>query len=135
MIYFVNQDPHYQNPDHDLNHLNPPLTRVSLRANHLRGSIILGNYGVSEDMSVGKVSRNLRSTLLFQYLTQLDVSENDIEVLDLSALDKLETLQCSRNRLKELTLNGRVLRSLIAGNNGKSCVETDLINSNDLIQF
>ena len=29
------------------NYLNPPLTKVSLRANQLRGSIILGNYGVS----------------------------------------------------------------------------------------
>lgn len=54
-----------------------------------------------------------------QYLTQLDVSENDIEILDLSALDQLESLQCSRNKIKEITLNGRVLRSLIAGNNGK----------------
>lgn len=31
---------------YDQNHLNPPLTKVSLRANQLRGSIILGNYGV-----------------------------------------------------------------------------------------
>lgn len=94
-----------------------------MRANHLRGSIILGNYGVSvEDiMSVCCKIETYGLPLLFQYLTQLDVSENDIEVLDLSALDKLETLQCSRNRLKELTLNGRVLRSLIAGNNGKTC--------------
>lgn len=53
-----------------------------------------------------------------QYLTQLDVSENDIEILDLSALDQLETLQCARNKIKEINLNGRVLRSLIAGFNG-----------------
>ncbi|KAE8743579.1 hypothetical protein FOCC_FOCC010826 [Frankliniella occidentalis] len=50
-------------------------------------------------------------------LTQLDVSENAIEVLDLSALSKLQTLQCSRNSLRELTVNGRHLTSLIAGNN------------------
>lgn len=47
------------------------------------------------------------------------MSENDIEILDLSALDQLESLQCSRNKVREITLNGRVLRSLIAGNNGK----------------
>lgn len=52
-------------------------------------------------------------------MTQLDVSENDIEILDLSALDQLETLQCARNKIKEINLNGRVLRSLIAGFNGK----------------
>ncbi|XP_058825668.1 protein phosphatase PHLPP-like protein [Topomyia yanbarensis] len=72
------------------------LTKVNLRGNHLKGSIILGNYGL---------------------LTQLDVSENSIETMDLSALDKLETIQCFRNNLKELTLNGRHLHSLIAGNN------------------
>lgn len=80
------------------NDLNPPLTKVNLRSNQLKGSIILGNYG---------------------FLTQLDVSENSIEILDLSALDKLETLQCSRNKLSELTVNGRILTSLIAGNNSK----------------
>ncbi|PSN56260.1 Protein phosphatase PHLPP-like protein [Blattella germanica] len=50
-------------------------------------------------------------------LTQLDVSENSIESLDLSALTKLETLQCSRNKLIELSLCGKTLTSLIAGNN------------------
>ncbi|XP_058452198.1 protein phosphatase PHLPP-like protein [Malaya genurostris] len=74
----------------------PALTKVNLRGNQLKGSIILGNYGL---------------------LTQLDVSENSIENMDLSALDKLETIQCCRNNLKELTLNGRHLHSLIVGNN------------------
>ncbi|GAB0089409.1 Protein phosphatase PHLPP-like protein [Sergentomyia squamirostris] len=78
------------------NDLNPPLTKVNLRANHLKGSIILGNYG---------------------YLTQLDLSENSIEFLDLSALDQLESVQCCRNNLTELTVNGRVLTSLIADKN------------------
>ncbi|XP_055680740.1 protein phosphatase PHLPP-like protein [Lutzomyia longipalpis] len=87
---------HYGEEKGAKNDLNPPLTKVNLRANQLKGSIILGNYG---------------------YLTQLDVSENSIEILDLSALDKLESLQCSRNNLTELTVNGRVLTSLIAGNN------------------
>uniref|UniRef100_A0A336KQA3 CSON012944 protein n=1 Tax=Culicoides sonorensis TaxID=179676 RepID=A0A336KQA3_CULSO len=75
---------------------NPPLTKINLRANHLKGNIILGNYG---------------------FLTQLNVSENSIQTLDLSALDRLESLQCCRNNLEELTLNGRALNSLIAGNN------------------
>ncbi|XP_063217315.1 protein phosphatase PHLPP-like protein [Bacillus rossius redtenbacheri] len=73
-----------------------PLGRVNLRGNLLKGNIILGNYG---------------------NLTQLDVSENSIEMLDLSALGRLETVQCSRNCLRELTLCGRALVSLIAGNN------------------
>ncbi|XP_075214824.1 PH domain leucine-rich repeat protein phosphatase isoform X2 [Lycorma delicatula] len=76
--------------------LGEELRSVNLRANLLKGSIILGNYG---------------------NLTHLDVSENTIESLDLSALDKLENVQCSKNQLQELSLNGSSLISLIAGNN------------------
>ncbi|KAL1124719.1 hypothetical protein AAG570_001342 [Ranatra chinensis] len=72
------------------------LKTVNLRANLLKGNIILGNYG---------------------NLTQLDVSENSIESLDLTALDKLQNVQCSRNKLQDLSLNGSSLTSLIAGNN------------------
>jgi PH domain/leucine-rich repeat-containing protein phosphatase len=50
---------------------------------------------------------------------QLDVSENNIETLDLSALNKLESVQCSRNQMVELKLNGKALTSLIAGNNSE----------------
>nr|CAD7197094.1 unnamed protein product [Timema douglasi] len=59
--------------------------------------------------------------LLFepQNLTQLDVSENSIETLDLTALGKLESVQCSKNKLVELSLNGKSLVSLIAGNNSE----------------
>nr|CAD7442805.1 unnamed protein product [Timema bartmani] len=52
-------------------------------------------------------------------LTQLDVSENSIETLDLTALGKLESVQCSKNKLSELSLNGKSLVSLIAGNNSE----------------
>lgn len=37
--------------------------------------------------------------------------------MNLSALEKLESLQCSRNHLVELIVNGRSINSLIAGNN------------------
>ncbi|XP_073988528.1 PH domain leucine-rich repeat protein phosphatase isoform X3 [Rhodnius prolixus] len=72
------------------------LKQINLRANLLKGNIILGNYG---------------------NLTQLDVSENSIECLDLTALDKLQSVQCSRNKLQDISLNGTSLSSLIAGNN------------------
>lgn len=55
----------------------------------------------------------------FQNLTQLDVSENNITSLDLSALERLESIQCSKNQLLELTLNGTALQSVIAGNNSE----------------
>ncbi|KAF5298424.1 hypothetical protein FQR65_LT01202 [Abscondita terminalis] len=72
------------------------LTTLNLRANRLKGNIILGNYG---------------------NLTELDVSENNIEVLDLSAVEHLQILQCSKNVITLLTLHGKTLTSLIAGNN------------------
>lgn len=50
------------------------------------------------------------------------MSENSIEYLDLSALDKIESVQCCRNQIKELTLNGRVLNSLVASNNSESFI-------------
>jgi len=52
-------------------------------------------------------------------LTHLDVSENSIEKLDISALQELRSVRCGRNNLTELTLCGRNLVSLIAGNNSE----------------
>lgn len=52
-------------------------------------------------------------------LTHLDVSENSIEKLDISALQELRSVRCGRNHLTELTLCGRNLVSLIAGNNSE----------------
>ncbi|XP_012151095.2 PH domain leucine-rich repeat protein phosphatase [Megachile rotundata] len=72
------------------------LYKVNLRNNQLKGNIILGNYG---------------------NLTHLDVSENSIEKLDISALQELRSVRCARNVLTELTVCGRNLVSLIAGNN------------------
>ncbi|XP_076653692.1 PH domain leucine-rich repeat protein phosphatase isoform X1 [Halictus rubicundus] len=72
------------------------LYKVNLRNNQLKGNIILGNYG---------------------NLTHLDVSENSIEKLDISALQELRSIRCARNILTELTVCGRNLVSLIAGNN------------------
>ncbi|XP_039305521.1 PH domain leucine-rich repeat-containing protein phosphatase 2 isoform X2 [Solenopsis invicta] len=72
------------------------LHKINLRNNQLKGNIILGNYG---------------------NLTHLDLSENSIEKLDISALQELRSVRCGRNYLTELTLCGRNLVSLIAGNN------------------
>lgn len=72
------------------------LYKVNLRNNQLKGNIILGNYG---------------------NLTHLDVSENSIEKLDISALQELRSVRCARNILTELTVCGKNIVSLIAGNN------------------
>uniref|UniRef100_A0A1A9W036 PPM-type phosphatase domain-containing protein n=1 Tax=Glossina brevipalpis TaxID=37001 RepID=A0A1A9W036_9MUSC len=73
-----------------------PLKNFCLKGNQLSGSILIGNY---------------------TYLTQLEVSENEMEVLDLSSLAQLETLKCSHNKLMELIINGNNLVSLQADNN------------------
>ncbi|KAG8322338.1 PH domain leucine-rich repeat-containing protein phosphatase 2 [Homalodisca vitripennis] len=59
--------------------------------------------------------RRLRlSGRVYQNLTHLDVSENNIESLDLSVLERLENVLCSRNQLLELSLNGTSLALLEA---------------------
>ncbi|XP_074107682.1 PH domain leucine-rich repeat protein phosphatase isoform X2 [Cotesia typhae] len=82
----------YKDEKNNQNHLH----KVNLRNNQLKGNIILGNYG---------------------NLTHLDVSENSIEKLDISALQELQSARCARNSLTELTVCGRNLVSLIAGHN------------------
>ncbi|KAM6980163.1 PH domain leucine-rich repeat-containing protein phosphatase 2 [Aplochiton taeniatus] len=52
-----------------------------------------------------------------RHLTQLDVRDNRLASLDLSAACSLETLHCQRNRLGALTLSGFALRTLHAGSN------------------
>uniref|UniRef100_A0A8B9HRW4 protein-serine/threonine phosphatase n=1 Tax=Astyanax mexicanus TaxID=7994 RepID=A0A8B9HRW4_ASTMX len=52
-----------------------------------------------------------------KHLTQLDLRDNRLTSLDLSAACNLETLQCQRNQLGSLTLSGFTLRSLHANNN------------------
>ncbi|XP_063972964.1 protein phosphatase PHLPP-like protein isoform X2 [Diachasmimorpha longicaudata] len=88
---------------------NTNLHKVNLRNNQLKGNIILGNYG---------------------NLTHLDVSENSIEKLDVSALQELQSARCGRNSLTELTLCGRHLVSLIAGNNKLKKLTIEPVPSN-----
>ncbi|SPP86222.1 protein phosphatase PHLPP-like protein [Drosophila guanche] len=70
--------------------------KLSLKGSQLGGSILIGNYN---------------------YLTQLEVCENEMEVLDLSSLAQLETLKCSRNKLMELIVNATNLQALLADHN------------------
>ncbi|XP_052853376.1 protein phosphatase PHLPP-like protein isoform X1 [Drosophila gunungcola] len=70
--------------------------KLSLKGSQLGGSILIGNYN---------------------YLTQLEVCENEMEVLDLSSLAQLETLKCSRNKLMELIINATNLQTLTADHN------------------
>ncbi|XP_050462769.1 uncharacterized protein LOC126857408 isoform X2 [Cataglyphis hispanica] len=81
------------------------------RLKNLRNISIVGNL-----LSAAPCFFNMRALALTN-LTHLDVSENSIEKLDISALQELRSVRCARNHLTELTLCGRNLVSLIAGNN------------------
>lgn len=56
---------------------------------------------------------------MLQNLTELDVSDNSIEHLDLSAIPTLRRVDCSRNKICELILNGTALTTVTAANNSK----------------
>nr|XP_012227057.1 PREDICTED: PH domain leucine-rich repeat protein phosphatase 1 isoform X2 [Linepithema humile] len=81
------------------------------RLKNLRNISLVGNL-----LSTAPSFFNMRALALTS-LTHLDVSENSIEKLDISALQELRSVRCARNHLTELTLCGRNLVSLIAGNN------------------
>ncbi|KAH8412964.1 hypothetical protein KR009_007210 [Drosophila setifemur] len=91
--------------------------KLSLKGSQLGGSILIGNYNVSVVHS--RIRYPVADVFSFrpQYLTQLEVCENEMEVLDLSSLAQLETLKCSRNKLMELIINATNLQALIADNN------------------
>ncbi|XP_065213412.1 protein phosphatase PHLPP-like protein [Planococcus citri] len=75
---------------------NNNLSVINLKNSSLKGNIQLANYG---------------------NLTELNVSNNSIEHLDLSAIPTLERVDCSRNKISELTLNGTSLTSVTAAHN------------------
>ncbi|XP_068140988.1 protein phosphatase PHLPP-like protein [Drosophila tropicalis] len=83
--------------------LNANSQKLSLKGSQLGGSILIGNYN---------------------YLTQLEVCENEMEILDLSSLAQLEILKCSRNKLMELIINGTNLQKLYADHNSLHSIST-----------
>lgn len=44
-----------------------------------------------------------------------------MDILDLSSLPQLETLTCNHNKLKELIMNGKRLKTLTAKHNSEYC--------------
>lgn len=60
------------------------------------------------------------------HVTQLDLRDNRLDSLDLSALCNLEMLHCQRNQLGALTLSGVTLRALHAAGNRESTTTATL---------
>jgi len=60
--------------------------------------------------------------VVLERLTHLDVRDNRIGELDIRVLRSLEHLNCERNSMVSLRLNGTSLRGLFAAENRESCV-------------
>ena len=56
---------------------------------------------------------------LLELVTHLDVRDNKISELDVRALKALEYLNCSRNSLHTLQVNGAAIKTLVATQNGE----------------
>ena len=54
-----------------------------------------------------------------ELVTHLDVRDNQIRDLDVRSLKSLEYLNCERNGMLGLQVNGSSLKNLYAANNGK----------------
>ena len=54
-------------------------------------------------------------------VTHLDVRDNRIMDLDVRSLKALEYLNCERNGMRSLQVNGMSLKNLLAGGNGMLC--------------
>jgi len=80
-------------------------------------------YAKCLDLRLNELTLPTTDTLKFvvlERLTHLDVRDNRISELDLHVLHSLEHLNCERNSMVSLHLNGMSLRSLVASGNRES---------------
>jgi len=80
-------------------------------------------YAKRLDLRLNELTLPTTDTLKFAVLdrlTHLDVRDNHISELDLRVLRSLEYLNCERNSMVSLHLNGTSLRSLAAAKNRES---------------
>jgi len=82
-------------------------------------------YARRADLRLNSLTLPTTDTLKFtvlERLTHLNVSDNRIKELDLHSLRMLEYLNCERNAMTSLHLNGATLRTLFAADNSKLVV-------------
>lgn len=75
------------------------------------------------DLRMNSLSLLPSETAKFHFLelvTHLDVRDNQIKDLDVRSLRSLEYLNCERNAMQSLQVNGSSLKNLYAADNGKS---------------
>lgn len=78
------------------------------------------------DLRMNSLSLLPSETAKFHFLelvTHLDVRDNQIKDLDVRSLKSLEYLNCERNGMQSLQVNGSSLKNLYATDNGKTHVQ------------
>ena len=78
-------------------------------------------YVKKVDLRMNLLSLTPSETMKFttmEHLTHLDIRDNRITDLDIRGLKSLEYLNCERNNMISLQINGSSLKNLFAANNG-----------------
>ncbi|XP_061549149.1 PH domain leucine-rich repeat-containing protein phosphatase 1 [Phycodurus eques] len=67
---------------------------------------------------------------LLRHVTQLDVRDNRLTLLDASVFPRLEVLHCERNRIASLNVKGCLLKVIYASNNELQSLDVSPVPSN-----
>ncbi|XP_077376044.1 PH domain leucine-rich repeat protein phosphatase 1 [Festucalex cinctus] len=83
------------------------------------------------DLRLNKISNMVPDEPdLLRHVTQLDVRDNRLTLLDASVFPRLEVLHCERNRIGSLKVKGCLLKGIYASNNELRSLDVSPVPSN-----
>ncbi|CAD6997205.1 unnamed protein product, partial [Ceratitis capitata] len=100
-------------------------SKLKIRTNTLEQSYITETN--TNDKNQGSNEHQLGGNILignYDFLKELEITDNGMEILDLSSLAQLEILTCNQNKLKELIINGKSLKILTAKHNNLTTIKS-----------
>ncbi|XP_054745059.1 protein phosphatase PHLPP-like protein [Anastrepha obliqua] len=98
---------------------------LKIRTNTLEQSDIKGAMTSDKELGSDENQNTLGGNILignYDFLKELEITENGMDILDLSSLAQLEILICNHNKLKELIINGKNLKTLTAKHNNLTTI-------------
>ncbi|XP_018794247.1 PREDICTED: protein phosphatase PHLPP-like protein isoform X1 [Bactrocera latifrons] len=109
-------------------------SKLKIRTNTLEQSHVKESN--SNERKLGYDETQLGGNILignYDFLKELEITDNGMGILDLSSLAQLETLTCNHNKLKELIMNGKSLKTVKARHNNLATIKmlsapTHLVN-------